>query len=87
VADIPKTLNAKRMERRRLNRLSRVRAAVDAGDEAMHLMAAYEFARAAIKRQPLEERDGHRRALAELITNYALNDLDSSDITRLESVA
>jgi hypothetical protein len=87
VADIPRSPTAKRHERRRLNRLARIHAALDAKDEVQHLTAAYEYARATIKRMPPESRDAARRALAELIVNYTLNDLDADDITRLEPVA
>lgn len=85
--DRPKSPDAKKRERQRLNRLARVRAALDAQDEVQHLQAAYEFARATIKRMDPEMRAAARRDLAELVVNYALNDLDTEDITRLEAVA
>lgn len=83
----PSGARAKRRDRKPDNRLARVRAAVDAGDQIAHLQAAFDFARASIKRLPPEQRAAARSDLAELITNHALNDLSADNITRLEAVA
>lgn len=81
-----------RLERKRMNRLARVQAAAaDADQGVAHLTAAYDFWRGACKKLPPEEREAHRRRLAELLTNDALEwmDPDSTPInfTRLEAVA
>lgn len=78
-----------RLERKRLNRLARVNAAAADEDQGVaHLTAAYDFWRAACKKLAPEEREAHRRRLAELLTNDALEWMDpASNVTRLEHVA
>lgn len=87
--DRPKSLTAKRAAHRQANRLARVRAAVDTDDQGVtHLLAAYDFWRAMCKKLPSQERETHRRRVAELLTNDALELLDPAstpiNFTRLE---
>lgn len=81
-----------RLERKRMNRLARVNAAAADEDQGVaYLTAAFDFWRAMCKQAALDDRPAHRRRLAELLTNDALEWMDPAstpiNYTRMEHVA
>jgi hypothetical protein len=92
VTGSPSGARAKRADRKAGNRRARVVAALDADDQgAAHLLAAFDYWRATCKKLPPDEREAHRRRVADLLVCDADEWLDPAsepvNFTRLEAVA
>lgn len=88
----PSGARAKRRDRKPDNRRARVLAALDADDQGVaHLLAAFDYWRATCKKLPPDEREAHRRRVADFLISDADEWVDPAsepiNFTRLEVVA